>query len=206
MEGKTNIKLSPKVQRVLARGFRARKTLESWHSSNSTATNEADTNTKYILCSENVFSKKNYVYSWLCFALHIFKHMGNVEMKISKATFVYQTTKTIFSPSQTYSVVSTRAHDKWTLIARFSNDDSKYWTDDGSFWYDKDTSYGDENNPSSNKDMISAAFWETKGHEISRSQEVMIPLTRNYYRPFQIVFKVCWLPDRKVDMQVKAHH
>ncbi|CAB4030065.1 Hypothetical predicted protein, partial [Paramuricea clavata] len=65
-----------------------------------------------------------------------------------------------------YSVVSTRANDEWTLIARFSNDDSKYWIDDGSFWYDKDTSYGDEDNPSSNKDMISAAFWETKGHEI----------------------------------------
>ena len=68
--------------------------------------------------------------------------------------------------SQTYSVVSTEAKDEWTLIARFSNDDSKYWTDDGSFWYDKLTPYGDENNPSSNKDMISAAFWEIKGHEI----------------------------------------
>ena len=79
--------------------------------------------------------------------------------------FIKQTKTNLFH-SQTYSVVSTKVNDKWTFIARFSNDDSKYWTNDGSFWYDKVTSYGDENNPSSNKDMISAAFWEIKGHEI----------------------------------------
>ncbi len=56
--------------------------------------------------------------------------------------------------------------NKWTLIARFSNSDSKHWIADGSFWYDRVTSYGNVDNPLENLDMISAAFWDMKGSEI----------------------------------------
>ncbi|CAB4006185.1 Hypothetical predicted protein, partial [Paramuricea clavata] len=37
---------------------------------------------------------------------------------------------------------------------------------DSAFWYDRVTPYGDASNASDNMDMISAAFWKTKGHEI----------------------------------------
>ena len=55
---------------------------------------------------------------------------------------------------------------EWTLIARFSNDDSKHWTKDGSFWYDRVIPYGDVNNPLGNTDMISEVFWTMKAREI----------------------------------------
>ncbi|CAB3998492.1 Hypothetical predicted protein, partial [Paramuricea clavata] len=73
----------------------------------------------------------------------------------------------------TYSVVSARASNEWTLIARFSNGDSKHWMNDASFWYDRVTPYEDVNNPLNNTDMISAAFWKPKGHEmkITRSDD-----------------------------------
>ena len=56
--------------------------------------------------------------------------------------------------------------NEWTLIARFSNVDSKNWMANSSIWYDRVTPYGDVNNPLDNLDMISAAFWELKGSEI----------------------------------------
>ncbi len=56
--------------------------------------------------------------------------------------------------------------NEWTLIARFSNVDSKHWMANGSFWYDRVTPYGDVNSALENFDMISGAFWELKGREI----------------------------------------
>ena len=62
----------------------------------------------------------------------------------------------------------------WTLIARFSNSDSKNWMrDDGSWWYDQQVENGTINNSSVNADMISPAFWLVSGREfkITRSDD-----------------------------------
>ena len=53
----------------------------------------------------------------------------------------------------------------WTLIARFSNRDSKNWISNGNFWYDRSTNFGSITNPSDNNDMISKAFWTVKGEK-----------------------------------------
>jgi uncharacterized Fe-S cluster protein YjdI len=57
-------------------------------------------------------------------------------------------------------------YGEWTLIARFSNGDSKHWIDNSAFWYDRVTPYGEVDNPLGNTDMISSSFWEKKGSEI----------------------------------------
>ena len=55
----------------------------------------------------------------------------------------------------------------WTLVARFSNRDSKNWMrDDAYWWYDIQSSQGSPTSTSSNYDMISKAFWKVKGNEI----------------------------------------
>ena len=55
----------------------------------------------------------------------------------------------------------------WTLIARFSNSDSKNWMhDDGKWWYDQQITVGATEDPSVNSDMISTAFWSVTGSEI----------------------------------------
>ncbi|XP_022805255.1 neurogenic locus notch homolog protein 1-like isoform X2 [Stylophora pistillata] len=55
----------------------------------------------------------------------------------------------------------------WTLIARFSNSDSKNWMhDDGKWWYDQQITVGATKNSSENNDMISTAFWSVSGSEI----------------------------------------
>ena len=62
----------------------------------------------------------------------------------------------------------------WTFIARFSNKDSKNWMQDsGDWWYDKNVAAGETTDPSSNTDMISAAFWLVSGNElkITRSDD-----------------------------------
>jgi len=62
----------------------------------------------------------------------------------------------------------------WTLIARFSNIDTKNWMDDtGSWWYDRNVPFGSTTDPSSNADMISPAFWLVSGREfkITRSDD-----------------------------------
>ena len=44
----------------------------------------------------------------------------------------------------------------WTLIARFSNNDTKNWMEDnGTLWYDREEAYGNTLDPSDNADMIS---------------------------------------------------
>ena len=61
----------------------------------------------------------------------------------------------------------------WTLIARFSNRDTKSWMrDDGLWWYDQNASMGTTTDPSVNADMISR-----------RSRAMMIPVTRHCCRP-----------------------
>ena len=63
----------------------------------------------------------------------------------------------------------------WTLIARFSNDDSKNWMQDsGDWWYDKNVAVGETTDPSSNTDMISPGFWLVSGNEfkITRSDDL----------------------------------
>ena len=62
----------------------------------------------------------------------------------------------------------------WTLIARFSNDDSKNWMrDDGMWWYNQKVAIGTTIDPSTNADMISPAFWLLSGKElkITRSDD-----------------------------------
>ena len=54
----------------------------------------------------------------------------------------------------------------WTLIARFSNNDTKNWMEDnGTLWYDREEAYGNTLDPSDNADMISEAFWLQQGSE-----------------------------------------
>ena len=62
----------------------------------------------------------------------------------------------------------------WTLIARFSNSDSKNWMrDDGLWWYDQQVAMGTTTDSSINSDMISPAFWLVSGREfkITRSDD-----------------------------------
>ena len=62
----------------------------------------------------------------------------------------------------------------WTLIARFSNNDTKDWMEDsGEWWYDKSVGVGDIADPSLNTDMLSPAFWLVRGREfkITRSDD-----------------------------------
>ena len=55
----------------------------------------------------------------------------------------------------------------WTLLARFSNSDTKNWMEDsGDWWYDKSVAVGDALDPEQNTDMISPAFWLFSGNEI----------------------------------------
>ena len=63
----------------------------------------------------------------------------------------------------------------WTLIARFSNNDTKNWMKDtGYWWYDKQVAMGTTTNPFINTDMISPAFWLVMGSEfkITRSDDL----------------------------------
>ena len=62
----------------------------------------------------------------------------------------------------------------WTLVARFSNGDSKTWMrDDGLWWYDQQVAMGTTTSPSVNNDMISPGFWLVSGREfkITRSDD-----------------------------------
>ena len=55
----------------------------------------------------------------------------------------------------------------WTLIARFSNIDSKHWMNDsGHWWYDRTEAVGEIADPSNNADMISPALWLVSGSEL----------------------------------------
>ncbi|EDO34464.1 predicted protein [Nematostella vectensis] len=55
----------------------------------------------------------------------------------------------------------------WSLVARFSNADSKNWMrDDGLWWFDQLSAIGDEQNPAANSDMISPLFWTMPGTKV----------------------------------------
>ena len=57
----------------------------------------------------------------------------------------------------------------WTLLARFSNSDTKNWMDDsGDWWYDYNEVARKTADPSYNADMISPAFWLVSGSIVSR--------------------------------------
>ena len=59
------------------------------------------------------------------------------------------------------------ADQAWTLLARFSNSDTKNWMDDsGGWWYDRTQAAGETADPSYKADMISPAFWLVSGSEI----------------------------------------
>ena len=54
----------------------------------------------------------------------------------------------------------------WTLLARFSNSDTKNWMDDsGDWWYDYNEVARETADPSYDADMISPAFWLVSGSE-----------------------------------------
>ena len=62
----------------------------------------------------------------------------------------------------------------WTLIARFSNKDTKHWMNDsGYWWYDRTEAAGKTTDPLTNADMISSVFWLVSGNElkITRSDD-----------------------------------
>jgi len=68
----------------------------------------------------------------------------------------------------------TSDNQSWTLIARFSNNDTKHWMNDtGYWWYDRIEAAGKIVDPSNNTDMISPAFWLVSGNEfkITRSDD-----------------------------------
>ena len=68
----------------------------------------------------------------------------------------------------------TSAGQGWTLVARFSNNDTKNWMEDsGAWWYDKNVAVGGTTDPRDNTDMISPAFWLVSGKElkITRSDD-----------------------------------
>ena len=59
------------------------------------------------------------------------------------------------------------ADQAWTLLARFSNSDTKNWMDDsGGWWYDSTQAAGETADPSYKADMISPAFWLVSGSEL----------------------------------------
>ena len=59
----------------------------------------------------------------------------------------------------------------WTLIARFSNKDTKHWMNDtGYWWYDKTSAAGKTTDPLTNADMISPAFWLASGNEFKMTR------------------------------------
>ncbi|XP_067048079.1 uncharacterized protein [Acropora muricata] len=68
----------------------------------------------------------------------------------------------------------TTSGQAWTLIGRFSNNDTKNWMkDSGEWWYDKSVGVGDIADPLVNTDMLSPAFWLVRGLEfkITRSDD-----------------------------------
>ena len=70
--------------------------------------------------------------------------------------------------------MSLQASQGWSLIARFSNNDTKNWMKDSrAWWYDKSVTIGGTTDPRDNTDMISPAFWLVSGKElkITRSDD-----------------------------------
>ena len=68
----------------------------------------------------------------------------------------------------------TNKNKSWTLVARFSNNDTKNWMkNSGEYWYDRKAAVGQTTNPADNTDMISPAFWSVNGTEfkITRSDD-----------------------------------
>ena len=61
----------------------------------------------------------------------------------------------------------TPGNQGWTLIARFSNSDTKHWMNDtGYWWYDRIEAAGKTIDPKHGADMISPAFWLVSGNEL----------------------------------------
>ena len=73
--------------------------------------------------------------------------------------------------------------EAWTLLARFSNSDTKYWMDDsGDWWYDSAQVAGETTDPSHNPDMISPVFWLVSGRELKITRKVTLD-TLLYCKP-----------------------
>ena len=73
--------------------------------------------------------------------------------------------------------------EAWTLLARFSNSDTKYWMDDsGDWWYDSAQDAGETTDLSHNPDMISPAFWLVSGRELKITRKMTLD-TLLYCKP-----------------------
>jgi len=80
-----------------------------------------------------------------------------------------------------YNVYCHMSDGGWTLIARFSNADSKGWgKNSGEYWYDT-LELGSTTSPTANSDMISKAFYNVKGRDIklTRSDQSSHPYLLN---------------------------
>ena len=70
----------------------------------------------------------------------------------------------------------------WTLIAWFSNSDTKNWMDDsGDWWYDYNEVARETADPSYKADMISPAFWQVSGSKLNNDSRVMMILDTPLY-------------------------
>ena len=70
----------------------------------------------------------------------------------------------------------------WTLIAWFSNSDTKNWMDDsGDWWYDYNEVARETADLSYKADMISPAFWQVSGSKLNNDSRVMMILDTPLY-------------------------
>ena len=97
------------------------------------------------------------------------KIFGDLDLEV----LLLETMVKILSFLKAYCDMTTSGQ-AWSLIALFSNNDTKNWMEDsGEWWYDKTVGVGEISNTSVNADMLSPAFWLVRGRQlkITRSDE-----------------------------------
>jgi len=92
---------------------------------------------------------------------------------------------TVEIDGQERQVYCDMANGGWTLVARFSNADSKNWITNGDLWYDRTDELGAVTDPSVNADAMSAAFFGVTATELritrsdSSSHKSLLTTTNN---------------------------